>query len=177
MREQQAETQQAQSKLMQMLGMIFVGQEQQRLTNEWVAGSITTISASSGVAIEAAPEQQAAIAMPPALVRLSGVAPDSEPMVAETTRGEVAAGSPARAAGADGGGASANGGAKWIPKLRTPASGGGRFVDCGGDPARCWLSTSQEVGAAADRRTTARRRRLRRWTGLAMAELEGLAYG
>ena len=56
MREQQAESQQAQSKLMQMLGIIFVGQEQQRLTNEWVAGSITTISASSGVAVEAAPE-------------------------------------------------------------------------------------------------------------------------
>ena len=63
-----------------MLGMIFVGQEQQRLTNEWVTDSITTISASSGVAIEAASEQQqqATITMPPALVRFSEVVTASD---------------------------------------------------------------------------------------------------
>ena len=43
----------------------------------------------------------------------------------EATRGEVAMGSPACAAGADGGGSPANGGSKRISKLRSPASGGG----------------------------------------------------
>jgi hypothetical protein len=57
--------------MMQMMGMIFAGQEQQRLTNGWVAESITAISASSGCAIEAAPAPQAIIAMPPALIRLA----------------------------------------------------------------------------------------------------------
>ena len=94
MREQQAESQQAQSKFMQMLGMIFVGQEQQRLTNGWAAGSIATISTSSGVAIEAAPEQQAAITMPPALVRSSEVVTAPEPMVtdADASSGSIDAG-------------------------------------------------------------------------------------
>ena len=86
MRETQAQAQQAQSKLVQMLGMIFAGQEQQRLTNERVASSTTTISVSSGCAIEAAPELQAAITMPPALVRFSGVTPDSDAMVTDGDR-------------------------------------------------------------------------------------------
>ena len=74
MRETQAQAQQAQTKLMQMMGMIFAGQEQQRLTNEWATSSITSISASSGCAIEAAPHPQAPIQMPPALIQGGWVA-------------------------------------------------------------------------------------------------------
>ena len=125
MRETQAQAQQAHSKLIQMLGMIFAGQEQQRLTNEWVAGSITIISASSGVTIEAVPEPQTAITIPPALVRFSGVAPDPDAMVTETVHVVVATGSPALAASASGGGAAAPpaNSTKRNPKARTPASG------------------------------------------------------
>jgi hypothetical protein len=107
-----------------MLGMLFAGQEQQRLANEWVAGSITTISASSGVAIEAAPEPQAVVTMLPALVRFSGVAPEPDAMVTETSHGAVATASPALAASAGGEGPSANAGAKRNPKARMPANGG-----------------------------------------------------
>ena len=41
MREAQAQKQQSQSHLMQIMGMVFAGQEQQRLTNGWVTESIT----------------------------------------------------------------------------------------------------------------------------------------
>ena len=126
MRETQAQAQQAQTQLMQILGMIFAGQEQQRVTNGWVASSITTISASSGCAIEAAPEPQVAITMSPALVRFSKVAPDSDAMVTNTASDAVAAGSPALAASASGGGAAASpaNSNKRNPKARTSASGG-----------------------------------------------------
>ena len=73
MRDTQAQSQQAQTNLMQMM-MIFAGQEQQRLTNEWATSSITSISASSGCAIEAAPHPQAPIQMPPALIQGGWVA-------------------------------------------------------------------------------------------------------
>ena len=89
---------------MQMVGMIFAGQEQQRLTDEWVTSSITSISASSGCAIDAAPESQAAITMPPTLVRFAGVTSDPDAMVTETANTAAATGSPALAASARGGG-------------------------------------------------------------------------
>ena len=44
---------------MQMMAMVFAGQEQQRATNAWVVKSMEAISASSGCAIEAAPQQDA----------------------------------------------------------------------------------------------------------------------
>ena len=100
MRETQAQAQQAQTKLMQMMGMIFAGQEQQRLTNEWVTSSITIISASSGCAIEAAPGPQAAITTPPALVRFARVASDPDAMMIETESAAAATGSPALAVSA-----------------------------------------------------------------------------
>ena len=100
MRETQAQVHQAQTELMQMMGMIFAGQEQQRLTNEWVTSSITSISASSGCAIEAAPEPQAVITMPPALVRFAGVASDPDAMMTETASAAAATGSPALAVSA-----------------------------------------------------------------------------
>ena len=84
MRETQAQSQQAQTNMMQMLGMIFAGQEQQRLQNDWVTTSITGISASSGCVIEAAPEPQTAIKMPPALVRLAA-GTDPDVLVTEAT--------------------------------------------------------------------------------------------
>ena len=56
---------------MQVMGMIFAGQEQQRVTNGWVAKSTEAISASSGCAIEASPAPQEIVALPPALVRMA----------------------------------------------------------------------------------------------------------
>ena len=90
--------------------MIFAGQEQQRLTNGWVAKSISAISASSGCAIEAAPAPQEIVALPPALVRLAaqtapGGAPLVDPMVTEATSATAAAGATASAAATSGGGA------------------------------------------------------------------------
>ena len=106
MRETQAQSQQAQTNMMQMLGMIFAGQEQQRLQNDWVTTSITGISASSGCVIEAAPEPQTAIKMPPALVRLAA-GTDPDVLVTEATSATAVDGSTAPAAGVSGGGAAA----------------------------------------------------------------------
>ena len=70
-REAQAQQQQAQTQLLQMMAMMFAGQEQQRLTNAWVVQSMEAISASSGCAIEAAPASQEIATLPPALVRMT----------------------------------------------------------------------------------------------------------
>ena len=113
MREAQVASQQAQTSMMQMMGSIFANQEQQRLTNAWVTSSITNISASSGCAIEAALAPQPIITMPPALVRLGGVATNPgvtvtpvqpnaaaatvSPTLASSAGGEGAANSPSDA--------------------------------------------------------------------------------
>ena len=70
-REAQTQAQQAQTQLMQMMAMMFAGQEQQRVTNEWVVRSVEAISTSSGCAIEAPPASQDLVKMPPALVRMT----------------------------------------------------------------------------------------------------------
>ena len=176
MRETQAQPQQSQSQMMQILGMIFAGQEQQRLTNGWVTESITTISASSGCAIEAAPAPQAAIAMLPALVPFAaqsapaGATPDPDLMVTEATSATAAAGSTTPAAGTSGGR-----GARRSPPAR--ASGPSRDVRRTEVLPRRLRRRSRAPLAlrparrAGYRRTTARLRRLRRWTGLAMATM------
>ena len=85
MRDAQVASQQAQTSMMQMMGAIFANQEHQWLTNAWVTSSITNIpAASSGCAIEAAPVPQPIITLPPALVRLGGVA--ANPGVTVTPR-------------------------------------------------------------------------------------------
>ena len=95
MREAQAQQQQTQTQIMQMMAMMFAGQEQQRVTNTWVAKSMEAISASSGCAIEAAPASQEIITLPPALVRMtqsaSGGAPIVDPMATESAAAEPAA--------------------------------------------------------------------------------------
>ena len=99
MREAQAQQQQAQTQLMQMMAMMFAGQEQQRVTNAWVVKSMEAISSSSGCAIEAAPASQEIVTMPPALVRMAQSAPggasSGDPMATE-----LAAAAPAAAAAA-----------------------------------------------------------------------------
>ena len=69
--EAQAQTQQVQTQTMQTMGMVFAGQEQQRVTNLRVAKSTEAISASSGCAIEAAPAPQEIVALPSALPQCS----------------------------------------------------------------------------------------------------------
>ena len=108
MREAQAQTQQAQAQIMQMITMIFSGQQQQRVTNGWVAKSMEAISTSSGCVIEAAPSSQEIIELPPALVRMAtqpalGGAPPVGPMVAETVEATAAAAAAAPAAAVRGG--------------------------------------------------------------------------
>ena len=113
MREAQALTQQTQTQIMQMMGMMYAGQEQQRVTNLWVAKSMETISASSGCAIEAAPAPQEIVALPPALVRMAQSAPGGaeslvDPMVTESVMATAAAAADAAApmaAASEGGGA------------------------------------------------------------------------
>ena len=111
MREAQAQQQQTQTHIMQMLAMVYAGQEQQRVTNIWVAKSMETISASSGCAIEAAPASQEIVALPHALVRMAQSAPGGAPLVGPMVT-ESATATPAAAAAAptvttsEGGGAS-----------------------------------------------------------------------
>ena len=99
MREAQTQQQQTQTQIMQMLAMVFAGQEQQRVTNVWVAKSMEAISASSGCAIEAAPASQEIVTLPPALVRMTQSAPGGAPPVDPMTT-ESATATPAAAAAA-----------------------------------------------------------------------------
>ena len=92
MREAQAQQQQAQTQLMQMMAMMFAGQEQQRVTNALVVKSMEAISSSSGCAIEAAPASQEIVTLPPALVRMTQLAPGG------ALRGDPMATEPAAAA-------------------------------------------------------------------------------
>ena len=81
---------------MQMMAMMFAGQEQQRLTNAWVVQSMEAISASAGCAIEAAPASQEIVTLPPALVRMTQsaarAAPTDDSMATELAAAEPAAG-------------------------------------------------------------------------------------
>ena len=83
---------------MQMMAMMFAGQEQQRVTNEWVVRSVEAISTSSGCAIEAPPASQDLVELPPALVRMTQTEAQGtaivDPKSTETGRGRARSGRP-----------------------------------------------------------------------------------
>ena len=79
---------------MQMMAMMYAGQEQQRLTNTWVVQSMEAISASAGCAIEAPPASQEIVTLSPALVRMAQSAAQgaaaADPMATEMAAAEPA---------------------------------------------------------------------------------------
>ena len=95
-REAQTQSQQAQTQLMQMMAMVYAGQEQQRLANAWVVQSVEAISTSSGCAIEAPPASHELVELPPALVRMTQSAAQGAKTI-DPKSTELAAAAPAAA--------------------------------------------------------------------------------
>ena len=117
-REAQTQAQQAQTQLMQMMAMMFAGQEQQRVTNEWVVRSVEAISTSSGCAIEAPPASQDLVKMPPALVRMTQTEAQGTAIV-DPKSSETAAAAPAEAGTAVTTGMDSGGGSSPARRKRT----------------------------------------------------------
>ena len=115
---------QTQTQIMQVLAMVYAGQEQQRVTNVWVAKSVEAISASTGCALEAAPASQEIVALPPALVRMAQSAPGGTPLVGSmaTEPGMV---TPAAASAAPAVATSEGGGASPLPLANKRGRGRG----------------------------------------------------
>ena len=88
--EAQAQSQQTQAQLMQMMAMMRAGQEQQRLTNTWVAKSMGAISESAGCAIEAPPASQEVATLPPTLARMTQPAVQGTPAIVPMATGLAA---------------------------------------------------------------------------------------
>ena len=95
-REAQTQSQQAQTQLMQLMAMMYAGQEQQRLANAWVVQSVEAISTSSGCAIEAPPASHEIVELPPALVRMTQSAAQGATTI-DPKATELAAAAPAAA--------------------------------------------------------------------------------
>ena len=115
---------QTQTHIMQVLAMVYAGQEQQRVTNVRVAKSVEAISASTGCALEAAPASQEIVALPPALVRMAQSAPGGTPLVGSmaTEPGMV---TPAAASAAPAVATSEGGGASPLPLANKRGRGRG----------------------------------------------------
>ena len=107
--------------MMQLMAMMYSGQERQRVQNEWVVRSVEAISSSSGCAIEAPPASQDLVELPPALVRMTQATPQGTAIVGSKSS-DTAAAAPAVAAPAVTADADPSGGASPARRKRSGKS-------------------------------------------------------